>query len=249
VDHRAVGRDVDGEFEQQRVVVLHTIEVPAQAERIERGVKNIFLPAHIDRKGRAEVALCGHSPTDDTLMVALRLNVEGRFNAPPLAAKFRIGFDGQFVLCIFGLRFDQVFVSAGLNMEFVGGDSGANGFVRRLRQKFDKEAVAGVEALSIFQSSKAVRQHVVNIEGPKGDWHQHPIVQHSQLLSNPVVELRQRSVITSENLLSPFRSVKSAGFEFSQVEIECSVHNPFAEPSISRGWSESKRREDGQTVD
>jgi hypothetical protein len=42
VDHRPVGRDVDGEFEQERFVVLHAIEVPAQAERIERGVKNIF---------------------------------------------------------------------------------------------------------------------------------------------------------------------------------------------------------------
>ena len=42
VDHRAIGRDVDREFEQERFIVLHSIEVPAQAERIERGVKNIL---------------------------------------------------------------------------------------------------------------------------------------------------------------------------------------------------------------
>ena len=39
-------------------------------------------------------------------MVAVGLNVEGRFDARQLAAKFRICFDGQFVLGIFGLRFD-----------------------------------------------------------------------------------------------------------------------------------------------
>jgi len=47
VNHRAVGRDVDGKFQQEWVVVLHPVEIPAQAERIERGTKNIIPTAQV----------------------------------------------------------------------------------------------------------------------------------------------------------------------------------------------------------
>ena len=47
VDHRPIGREVDREFEQERVVVLHAVEVPAQAERIERCAENIFTATHV----------------------------------------------------------------------------------------------------------------------------------------------------------------------------------------------------------
>ena len=91
VDHRPVGRDVDGEFEQERFIVLHSIEVPAQAERIERRVKNIIAAAQVDRKRRAQVALGAHGPADHAFMVAVGLDIEGGFDARPLAAKFWIG--------------------------------------------------------------------------------------------------------------------------------------------------------------
>ena len=47
VNHRAVGRDVDGKFQQEWVVVLHSVEIPAQAECVERGTKNILLTAQV----------------------------------------------------------------------------------------------------------------------------------------------------------------------------------------------------------
>ncbi len=63
-------------------------------------------------------------------MVGVGLDIEGRFEPSPLAAKLRIGADGEFVLRIFRLRFDKVFVGAFLNVEFVVGHGSANGFVR-----------------------------------------------------------------------------------------------------------------------
>jgi hypothetical protein len=61
-----------------------------------------------------------------------------------------IGFDGEFVLRILGLRFDQVFVGAFLNVEFVVGHGGADGFVRRFRQQVNEKTVPGVQAFSLF---------------------------------------------------------------------------------------------------
>jgi hypothetical protein len=63
-------------------------------------------------------------------MVGVGLDIEGRFEPRPLVAKFWIGADGEFVLRIFRLRFDKVFVGAFLNVEFVVGHGSANGFVR-----------------------------------------------------------------------------------------------------------------------
>ena len=62
-------------------------------------------------------------------MVGVGLDIEGGFDARPLAAKFWIGFDGEFVLRIFGLSFDQVFVGTLLNVMFVARNSIANGLV------------------------------------------------------------------------------------------------------------------------
>ena len=58
--------------------------------------------------------------------------------------------DGEFVLGILGLRFDQVFVGAFLNVVFVAGHGSADGFVRRFRQQVDEKAVPGVQALFPF---------------------------------------------------------------------------------------------------
>jgi hypothetical protein len=87
-------------------------------------------------------------------MVAVGLDIEGGFDARPLAAKFWIGADGEFVLRILGLRFDQVFVGAFLNVEFVVGHGSADGFVRRFRQQVDEKTVPGVQAFSLFQSRR-----------------------------------------------------------------------------------------------
>ena len=87
--------------------------------------------------------------------------------------------DGEFVLGVFGLRLDQVFVGAFLNVEFVVGYRGADGVVRRLRQQVNEETVAGVEALSLFQDGKAVLQHILNIKGPERCGDEHPVVKPS----------------------------------------------------------------------
>jgi len=144
VNHRPIRGNVYSEFQQERVVVLHAIEVPAQAERIESGAKNIFPAAEVYRKRWAQVAFGAHCPADHALMVAVGLDIEGRFDARPLAAKFWIGADREFVLRIFRLRFDQIFVGAFLNVEFVVGQGSANGFVWWVRQQVDEKTVPGV---------------------------------------------------------------------------------------------------------
>src|SRR5665213_457581 len=141
VNHRPIRGNVYGEFEQERVIVLHAIEVPAQAERIKRGAKNIFSAAQVYRKRWAQIALRAHCPTDHSLMVAVDLDIEDSFDARPLTAKFWIGADGEFVLRIFRLCFDQVFVDAFLNVVFMAGHSIADGVVRWVRQKVDEKTV------------------------------------------------------------------------------------------------------------
>jgi len=166
VNQRSVRCEVDGKFEQERFIVLHPIEVPTQTERIERRVKNIIAATQVDRKRRAQVALCAHCPADHALMVAVGLDIEGRFDARPLAAKLWIGADGEFVLRILGLRFDKIFVGAFLNVEFVAGHSRTDGFVRWLRKQVNEQPVPHVQAFSLFQSSEAIRQHILNIKRP-----------------------------------------------------------------------------------
>ena len=46
-DHRAVGREVDGEFEQERFVVLHPVEIPAEAKGVERGAEGVGFAAEV----------------------------------------------------------------------------------------------------------------------------------------------------------------------------------------------------------
>ena len=176
-------------------------------------------------------------------MVAVGLDVEGGFDALPLSAKFWIGVDGEFVLGIFGLSLDNVFVGAFLNVAFVIGHSSADGFVRWLRQQFDEKTVTLVQAFSLFQSSHAILQHILDIKRPERWRDEHPVVKRSQLLSNGTVKIRGRCVITTKRILSPFRPVKSTGFEFCQVEIECCSHDSSVESSISRHLGKSKRRE------
>jgi len=83
-----------------------------------------------------------------------------------LATKFWIRADGEFVLRIFGLRFDNVFVYAFLNAEFVVGHNPTDRFVRRFRQQVREEEVPGVQALSLIQGGKAIRQQILDIKRP-----------------------------------------------------------------------------------
>src|SRR5580698_9252710 len=55
--------------------------------------------------------------------------------------------------------------------------------------------------------------------------------------------MQGRSVIKPENLRHPFRTVKSASFDFSQFKIRGICHSSSVEPSISRHLGKSKRRE------
>jgi hypothetical protein len=87
-------------------------------------------------------------------MVAVGLNVEGGFDARPLAAKLGVGADGEFVLGIFGLRFDNVLVGAFLNVEFMVGHCSADGFVRWFRQQLDEKPVLGVQAFSLTEACR-----------------------------------------------------------------------------------------------
>ena len=119
MNHRPIRREIDGEFEQERFVVLHSVEIPAQTERIERRMKNIIAVAQVDRKRRAQVALGAHRPANYALVVAEGFDIEFNFDVRPLLTKFGIGADGNFVLGILGLCLHQIFVGAGLDMEFV----------------------------------------------------------------------------------------------------------------------------------
>ena len=99
-------------------------------------------------------------------MVAIGLDIEGGFDARPLAAKLWTGVDGEFVLGILGLRFDKVFIGAFLNVKFVVGHRRADGFVRWFRQQVNEKTVPGVQAFSLFQSSQAILQHILDIKRP-----------------------------------------------------------------------------------
>ena len=46
-NHCPVGRDVDGELEQQGLVVLHPIEIPPQTEGVERRTENVVSAAQV----------------------------------------------------------------------------------------------------------------------------------------------------------------------------------------------------------
>jgi hypothetical protein len=63
----------------------------------------------------------GHGAADYTFVVAVVLDIECRLDARPLPAKLRVVANGNFILRILGLRFDQIFVGAFLNMKFVVG--------------------------------------------------------------------------------------------------------------------------------
>jgi hypothetical protein len=51
-------------------------------------------------------------------------------------------------------------------VEFVAGHSRADSFVRRFRQQFDEKTMPHVQAFSLFQSRKAIRQHILDIKRP-----------------------------------------------------------------------------------
>ncbi len=67
-------------------------------------------------------------------MVAVFLDIKGRLDARPLLTKLWLVADGNFILRILGLRFDQIFVGAFLNMKFVVGHRNADGVIRRFGQ-------------------------------------------------------------------------------------------------------------------
>ena len=109
-------------------------------------------------------------------MVAVGLDIEGGLDARPLAAKLRVGFDGEFVLCIFGLRFDQIFVGAFLNLELVVGHRSADDIIWRFGQQVNEQPVPGIQAFSLFQSRQTILQHVLDIKRPECGGDEHPLI-------------------------------------------------------------------------
>lgn len=133
VDHGAVRRDIDGEFERQRLVVLHSIEIPVLTKRIKRGLKNLIFPPQVDGECRSQVTFNAHAAANHSFVVAVGRNIENLFNLRPLAAEFRMGADSEFILRVLGLSFYEARVIANLNLEFVFGHRGADGFIWRRR--------------------------------------------------------------------------------------------------------------------
>ncbi|MCX6907856.1 MAG: hypothetical protein NTY01_07425, partial [Verrucomicrobia bacterium] len=167
---------------------------------------------------------CAHGATDHALMVAVGLDIECSFDACPLAAKFWIGADGKFVLGILGLRSDKVLVGALLNMEFMVGHGSADVFVRRFRQQVYEKTLPGVQAFSLFQNSKAILQHILDIKRPQRWRDEHPVIKRSKLSNRHVIEILDGRMVTPQNSLGPFGPVKSAGLQFLKIEIERFCH-------------------------
>jgi hypothetical protein len=104
-------------------------------------------------------------------------NIKGglRFEARPLLAKLWIVAYGNFILRILGLRFDQVFVGAFLNMEFVVGHRRADGIIGWFGQQVYEQPVPGVQVFPLFQNRQAIFQHILDIERPERGRDEHPL--------------------------------------------------------------------------
>jgi len=222
VDHRAVRREVDRELEQKRFVILHPVEVPAKTERIEGCLEQFVATPQVHGKRRTQVALCAHCSTDDAFVVAVGLDIECRFDALPLAAKFWVGSDDEFGLAILGLCYEKVLVNAFVDMMFVFGHDSANGLAGRLRQEVYEEAQMGIQAFPFFQGSATVVEDVLDIEWPQCGRHEHPVIKRAQWLDDLLME----GMIMAKNFLSPFDPVKGKGFEAFQVTMERCCHKP-----------------------
>src|ERR1019366_7898132 len=110
----------------------------------------------------------------------------------------------------------------------------------------DEKTVPGVQAFALFQRSQAILQHILDIKRPQRRWDEHPVVKPSQRLNIHSVEILDGRMVTTESLLRPICPVKSAGFKFLEVEIECARHGSCVKPSISRDLGNSKCRETRQ---
>lgn len=232
VNHRAVGREIDREFEQERFVVLHPLEIPSQAECIERRVKDCVRSLHIHRKGWTQIALGGHGAANHAFAILIVFNLESIFYARPLTAQFGIRFDGEFVLGILALRFDEIFVGAFLDVEFVVGHRRADGFVRRFRQQFNEQPVMCVQTFPFFQNGQAILQHILKVKRPERRRHKHPVLKRLQRLNYRRAVFRLRRVIRPENTFRPLRPVIGAGLEFFQVAFESGGHDFYFDPQL-----------------
>ena len=168
-------------------------------------------------------------------MVTVGLDIECSFDAFPLAAKFWIVADGKFVLGIFGLRFDKVFVDALLNVVFVVGHSIADVVAWRFRQQINEKTAPGIQAFPLVQNNETIFQHILDVKRPQRWWDEHPVIKRSQLLNNRIAEFRDGRMVVPESSLSPLVPMKSPGPKFLQVEIKCFSHGI---PDASQGFED-----------
>ena len=147
---------------------------------------------------------------------------------------------GNFILSILGLRFDQIFVGAFLNMEFVVGHRHADGIIGRFGQQVYEQPVSGVQVFPFFQNRQAIFQHILDIERPERGRNEHPFIKPAQRFNHPIVQLSDGRMVTLECFPGPLRPVKGAGLEFFKVEIEGFGHGFSVAASISRHLNESK---------
>ena len=221
--------EVDGEFQQERLVVLHPVEIPAEAKGVERGAEGVGFASQVHAKNRAHIALCVHRAADDALVVAVRGDIELGLDALPLAVQLGVGAGGEFGLRKLRLRFHEVFVAAALDVEFMRGDGVADGLVRRLGQEVYNKALLGVEAFPFLHRSEAVAEGVVDVERPECRRDEQPAIKHAQPL---VLRFRKSGVVAAQNVLRPLGSVIRAGGEFFQVAGKCFVHGLSAMKSV-----------------
>lgn len=223
-NHGAVRRDVDCELEQQGLIVLHAVEMPAQAKGVECCTEGVCPASQVHGKGRAQIALCAHGAADHAFIVGVWQDIEGGFDACPLALQLWVSLDGEFGLGELGLRINEVFVAAALDVSLVIGHRRTDGFSGWCRQHVDDEALLSAQAFALFQGSKKVIQHRVDIERPQRQRDENPFVENTQPRRGRILQIWNRIVVAAQSVLGPFRSMIGAGLEFFQIALQGFCH-------------------------
>lgn len=179
-DHRSVRRDVDGELEQKRLIVLHAIEIPSQAEGIEGCLEDLAAPCKIYGSGWTQVSFASHGATYHALVVLIQFNLECCFDLRPLGLKLRITEHGEFGLRKLGVGSNHIFIATFDDIELVSGDRMADVFIGCLWQQLKKETKAGAQWLSLFCRLQTIGQHLLNLEGPERGRYEDPFIKTAE---------------------------------------------------------------------
>src|SRR5206468_6235317 len=111
-NHRSKGRQVRRQFEEQRAISAHSVEMPSLTKHIENRMKTVgcFGPA----KGPVltHAALSDEPPPDNAFVISELHHIEVRFDGDPLRLKSWIARELRFDLVVFVTCPDLRFVTA-----------------------------------------------------------------------------------------------------------------------------------------